>query len=786
MISGLWKKDIALSKIEVDLENCELYSFDIFDTLLFRAVKEPKDLFLKVGKEAINRGYLRKGISPIQFSHIRTMTQKNAKKNNMENKNGEYTIHEVYSGLHKNIGDSTKILELELELERKFTYLNYSIYSLISYLKNNNKKVILTSDMYLNDSELKEILVECGFDLELIEAIEVSCVCNKSKAQSNLYEHLSKRYGVPYHKIFHIGDNYTSDYLNAKKFGINAFHYNIHDNPYAKGIEYENVFFYENNASELYTLRKQAANLIAHLPEEERFHFVFGATILGPFLTFFTEWVLDTLEELKIKNLYPFMSEAVFFEKMLQKALKARKSHISFKKMYVSRVSTFLAGIENFNQEFLEKLLFERRNFLLDSLFEQFELSLPKGNPVGELTKKKIASLSDKEIQMLKDFLFDEAQIKQIKSNISQRKEILLKYLKENFDLENFSTLDIGYQGSSASNLEFLLRQSGYYNYEAIHFLAIAINRVAINLSKGIKFNSFIQQENRDSETVIQSVYKYCHMIETIIHNNVLSTVTYKKNRNEVYPVFEEKYDSETAIAKKDVIQEGILFFQTLTLEQFKMKKTLVHQNINHPLELLKIVNRVFELPTLLEAKELGSLFHKNGFLEKNRYQFISNEELSRYSIRELTEVVEQPEDVYWLNGLITLKDPQYLLKKKLNENRLSIAGANYRNSIKLVQQVLDENPTSVCIYGAGEAGRVVASLLRLFDIKINCFVDGNKLLHGLVLNDIEIISLDEVLEREETKFVVGSFSFVEEIKNNILTKTKKIGKNVEIFSLEK
>lgn len=780
--SDYWKKDIALQNIEASFVGCELFSFDIFDTLLFRTVKNPSDIFIEVGRHGVEQGIIRKEITPVQFKQIRMMAQRSIKKKKMESDFGEYTIHELYEEFPKNTGDIPSILKLEIEIEKDNNFLNHSIYSLIEHLSSLNKKVILTSDMYLNKEEIKEILKHNRFNFKLIYDIEVSCTYNKSKAQGNMYEHLMEKYRTPYEKVFHIGDNYISDYINAKKNDINAFHYNMYQNPNLKGIKYESIAYLDQLVPELYQIRILAGNSVAQLPESDRFNFIFGATILGPFFTFFAEWIIDNLEESKVKNVYPFMSEGVFFEKILQNAASLRNSDVSIKKMYISRASTFLAKIDEFNEEFLDELLLERRKFQVDSLLEQLAINDSTDLNIKEISRKVIGTLTDNEMLTLKAFLMEDTNQKYIKNNIEQRKEYLFKYLEDNFDFENFVTVDIGYRGSSATNLELFLRKKGYNELNITHLLAIATNQLSANLFKGVKFNSFIYPHNTESEFSIQTAFNYCQVIETIINNDVLSTINYKKVKDEIKPIFEEKYDDEISIKNKRTMQEGILYFQEMSNSHLKDKKSIIKKIKEKPLEMLQMINRVFELPTYEEANKLGSLFHKNGYFDTNRIQFIEKELLDEYSVNELLDYGNAFDKIYWKNGFITLKDQQILLRNRLNENNKYIKNPNYLNTVNLVDVVLAKNINEVSIYGSGEAGQMIASLLALFDIKVSTFIDSNPSLHGLLIEDTIIISLEEALARDEKDFIIGSFSFIDEIKNIIIKKSKELGIKVNII----
>ena len=46
-MENLWLKDINLHSIADKIDNYEIFSFDIFDTVIFRSVDKPKEIYFK-------------------------------------------------------------------------------------------------------------------------------------------------------------------------------------------------------------------------------------------------------------------------------------------------------------------------------------------------------------------------------------------------------------------------------------------------------------------------------------------------------------------------------------------------------------------------------------------------------------------------------------------------------------------------------------------------------------------------------------------------------------------
>ena len=59
----------------------KLLSIDIFDTLVFRLVDHPSQIFYETGKKAIKSNLLHSSITAEEFAHLRIRAEHDARKN---------------------------------------------------------------------------------------------------------------------------------------------------------------------------------------------------------------------------------------------------------------------------------------------------------------------------------------------------------------------------------------------------------------------------------------------------------------------------------------------------------------------------------------------------------------------------------------------------------------------------------------------------------------------------------------------------------------------------------
>lgn len=184
------------------IDDNEVISFDVYDTLLMRSTISPLDVFRMMESKGAPNG----------FHKIRRHVEVACR---------DADIFTIYKGLAEYYSwgdnDTCKILTLELICEFLLMRARDEIVELYRYALFKGKKVIITSDMYLPKVIMSEVLKIFGIDR--MEEIFVSCDYGTSK-ENHLFEVVKNRYKN--YKILHIGDNKTADVDGANRYHICA------------------------------------------------------------------------------------------------------------------------------------------------------------------------------------------------------------------------------------------------------------------------------------------------------------------------------------------------------------------------------------------------------------------------------------------------------------------------------------------------------------------------------------------------------------------------------------
>lgn len=198
-----------LEKIKIRIDNADIISFDIFDTLLTRPYLRPTDLFL----------HLEKIYKIPFFCASRIEAEKRARLHHSELE--DITFDMIYDELEEPL---KKLKNKELEMEQNVLRANPEMLEVYNYAFRNNKKIIIASDIYLPSDFLQTILKQQN--VSRWNKFYVSGEMNKSKAYGSIFKQILADFPqTSPDKILHIGDNFISDGINPQKFGIQIYLY---------------------------------------------------------------------------------------------------------------------------------------------------------------------------------------------------------------------------------------------------------------------------------------------------------------------------------------------------------------------------------------------------------------------------------------------------------------------------------------------------------------------------------------------------------------------------------
>lgn len=639
----------------MNLENQDVISFDIFDTLVSRIFYRPKDLFSLIQSKISTMDCMLNFSEIIDgFTEMRIQAESDARIRKVSSHGGEpeILISDIYNEISRKLPILTQsiidlLIEIEIECEKNILYKCPKGEELFKKARMSKAKVILISDMYLPSSTLREILISCGYELDNIEVFS-SGEEGYSKHSGALYSVVAKKLSLEKTRWIHIGDNPHADITNAEKFGIKSMlatwsEYS-HERSYhwkAKDVIGESLYkstelkqtsgFYDNPLSEI------------------------GFKVFGPLMLGYISWLTSQLKNLNIDKALFLARDAHLIHKIYNKYFSTKSVESEY--IYLSRASTYMLGMTDWpmhriwhlfggkNKKSISKILsvvgLDAKNYLSDI----HNVGFPDENYIpikGEEYK----------VHWLINKLFQQILLK----NTANREQFSEYFKKACAGKKNIALIDVGWMGNIQS--VFARALGDQWAEKNISGLYMATFEGA-NDNKSLYNNMMGWLTNfgnpRDKQDALLS--GGVELMEFAMADNTGSTLGYIRTDEGIAPLRDTTSDSEKEyLQKAALLQQGILsffeyispllstgdyqafdslvlsepFFQLIkspTPQQLEALSSLTHAEAAGSnaerlalISKLSIKNRIFPGPVYQEA--LQNSYWKEGFKRLNRRKF--------------------------------------------------------------------------------------------------------------------------------------------------------------------
>lgn len=199
-----------------EIERYDVISFDIFDTLLYRVVNKPVDVF------GLMEPFADEIFGIQDFKEKRIAAEEKARR---LTENEEITLAEIYKAL--GVGNETAKVLMRHECETELSVLRRDniMADLLLHCIESGKRVLIISDMYQDKTFIQEALKQagiCGY-----HALYVSSERKATKASGSLFCQVVRMEKITNRKQWlHIGNDFHSDYDIPKAMGLSALLYN--------------------------------------------------------------------------------------------------------------------------------------------------------------------------------------------------------------------------------------------------------------------------------------------------------------------------------------------------------------------------------------------------------------------------------------------------------------------------------------------------------------------------------------------------------------------------------
>lgn len=432
-------------KLKRLINNYDVISFDIFDTLIMRKTLSVDDLWIivqeKLSKKNIN----------IPFVKMR----RNAE-NIANQKISAPSIEYIYKILKEqnNLADDmiNVIKKLEIQTDMDNIIPRYEMNKILQYAKEKEKTIVFTSDMYYSMKQIISILKKNGINVP--RDIFISCEMGGSKVDGVLFKKLKLRFAEK--NILHIGDNYEYDFKNAKKYGIDSYWIMGHCDLFSFSSISSLLDYHDWNSRKIlgYISSKLFNNPFCICETKGKLEINTYEKLAILFLTITLMFMKYIEQQSENYNIILFPSRDGFFlYKAFRKINKLKSCSIYF---YTSRsgISSATAKNENEIKLLCDKLWIEKRQNIKRFVENQFQIDVDES---FDLTVEEALEKYDKDKILNKILQYKEEILDKCLNNHNN----YMKYIKEIgiLDDEKIAVIDIVTHGTLIKGISDLIQQ---------------------------------------------------------------------------------------------------------------------------------------------------------------------------------------------------------------------------------------------------------------------------------------------------------------------------------------
>ncbi|SDG39497.1 HAD family hydrolase [Roseospirillum parvum] len=500
----------------IDSGRFDVLSLDVFDTLLWRRVPEPHDAFHAMGERLLADWPQAPPDAASLFATERRLCEIRAR---YSVSGGECRLGPVYALMPRALfrddagdhPDLARAIDNEIAVERQVCQTDPDVEALAERARARGMKVILVSDTYFTAEQVAQVVAPFTAD-----GIATSADAGCSKA-NGLLERAVTALGVEPRRVLHVGDTPERDRVGATRAGTEFAPW-----PYATALM-ERILEAElplgtyqrrghlNGAGQDLGLTRLRRRLAAHLEAHGAgFHRQYGATVLGPVLAGFFEWLLERLDG--VKDVFFLLREGQVLADLMAPLAPPFRIHL----LPASRYLAVKAAFDGSDDAWLEYFMRQQTPVSMAKVCRQFGIPpvyarlFPPGpdQPIqGEAAiLEAIGYLCQPKISML------------VEAEAAHTRRCLIERLSQHVDLsatEELVVVDLGYSGTIQRLYQRALRLEGFdVRFRGLYTLTF-VGGAGVNLEGG-RIEGFLSDIGQP-ESELCAFYRSPEVLEQVL-----------------------------------------------------------------------------------------------------------------------------------------------------------------------------------------------------------------------------------------------------------------------------
>ncbi|GGM74819.1 hypothetical protein GCM10012275_51880 [Longimycelium tulufanense] len=606
-------------------KSCSIVSFDVFDTILWRRVPEPTDLFTVLGARLRQSGHCATWVDEAAFRAMRIEAEQAARRACGPD-SSEVSLLDIWRKMPLSLfggASEEELVRAEIDLEREFTVVDPDIADVIELVRENDIPIVLVSDTYFTEDQLSYLL-----DRPELEALRDARVFRshehgRDKA-SGLWRIVLRELGCSPSQIVHIGDNEVADGRVPGKMGVRTVRYQRIDEDLDRVLRRERDYTgpvcgslvmgvdpvegdFGFTSLRAKTVQARPAAPSAAIDTAWRY----GAAVLGPVLTGFAEWVAKKACDTGTRVVWCPMREGELLSELVNNAALARGRKVEAKPLWLSRHVVSVAAFASFDPDTVRE--FVRRSYELTVRQLLSTLGMRPGD-VPSLVNRLDDIIDNHEIasQVTRALTEYPHLERRLSATTAAARERLLRALRDSGALDHpeLTMVDLGWGGTIQYYLAKVLRLAGVDVVPS--GLYLATNERSLRLYQdGLRIEGYLGQAGCP-EDVVTALSRSPEVVEQCVNALCGSLLDFDDDGKPLLGPCVGGFDQN---AQRRATQEGILAFQ----EQWHRYVTRAQGNwpdltgtARH--QLGRIMTAALKMPTAAEAGLFSTWQHEDNF----------------------------------------------------------------------------------------------------------------------------------------------------------------------------
>lgn len=426
---------------------------DVFDTVVWRAVATPSDLFLALAADLERRTGA--WSHPDRFRVARIDAERRAREAAVvAHGTPECTLEEIWAEMPGDVPVEVGVAR-ELAIEGSHLRLHPRVVATLDLARRTGVRVTLVSDFYMSSSQLTDVLRTAGLDLANIDVV-TSSERRRNKSDGLLDDIYAAHDGSE--RAVHVGDNPWSDVAAAARAGARPCHVDVREEDDTVRAAHEpwrrrsTVLGTDGGRS---AVVREALVAGGHSATDPSFQF--GAAVAGPLMVGFAGWAADVAAESGASAMHCLLREGQRIAELVDAVRPEAPERIL---VHVSRWAIMRAAVTSGSAQEIGEALGRRAELHGDHLVDAFgcdpaDVRRVLGDdpvPHAERGRAYAAIAAD-------DRLRD-----QVVARSADLRRAALRYLEGRLRLDDgpLVVCDIGWGGTIQEGLTRILRAGGH------------------------------------------------------------------------------------------------------------------------------------------------------------------------------------------------------------------------------------------------------------------------------------------------------------------------------------